>query len=177
MEIAGRLLIGLAISAAAAVLGNTLADPKVEAPTPALLETFRSHDIVMLGETHGNRQEYDWLRSLVANPAFADTVDDIPCSPQRTWAENGFFQCFHSMRNDLCSWPQFVSPHSKSVGRAAPRLFRPMVPDFLHGAPPTAAYAAFIKESRVKFVNTRELDRKSGCTLRRTWCPVQNRRP
>jgi hypothetical protein len=40
-----------------------------------------------------------------------------------------------------------------------------MVPDFLHGAPPTGACAAFIKESRMKFVNARELDRKSGCTL------------
>jgi hypothetical protein len=42
-------------------------------------------------------------------------------------------------------------------------------PDFLHGAPPTDACAAFIKESRMKFVNARELDRKSGCTLGRTW--------
>jgi len=47
--------------------------------------------------------------------------------------------------------------------------FRPMVPDFLHGAPPTDACAAFIKESRMKFVNARELDRKSACTLGRTW--------
>jgi hypothetical protein len=44
-----------------------------------------------------------------------------------------------------------------------------MVPDFLHDAPPTDACAAFIKESRTKFVNARELDRKSGCTLGRTW--------
>jgi hypothetical protein len=44
-----------------------------------------------------------------------------------------------------------------------------MVPDFLHGAPPTGACAAFIRESRMKFVNARELDRKSGCTLGRTW--------
>src|SRR5271155_2783226 len=48
-------------------------------------------------------------------------------------------------------------------------LFRPMVPDFLHGAPQTGACAAFIKESRMKFVNARELDRKFGCTLGRTW--------
>jgi hypothetical protein len=44
-----------------------------------------------------------------------------------------------------------------------------MFPDFLHGAPPTDAYAAFIEESRIKFVNARELNRKSGCTLARTW--------
>jgi hypothetical protein len=44
-----------------------------------------------------------------------------------------------------------------------------MVPDFLHEAPPTDACAAFIKESRMKFVSARKLDRKSGCTLGRTW--------
>jgi hypothetical protein len=44
-----------------------------------------------------------------------------------------------------------------------------MVPDFLHGAPPTDACAAFIEESRMKFVNAGDLDRKSGCTLWRTW--------
>jgi hypothetical protein len=37
-----------------------------------------------------------------------------------------------------------------------------MYPDFLHGAPPTAACAAFIKESRMKFANASKLDRKSG---------------
>jgi hypothetical protein len=64
------------------------------------------------------------------------------------------------------------SPFKGSAGaleRAAPGLFRPMVPDFLHGAPPTGACVAFIKESRMKFVNARELDRKSGCTPWRTW--------
>jgi len=37
-----------------------------------------------------------------------------------------------------------------------------MYPDFLHGAPPTPARAAFIKESRMKFGNASKLDRKSG---------------
>jgi hypothetical protein len=40
--------------------------------------------------------------------------------------------------------------------------FRPTYPDFLHGAPPTPACAAFIMESRMKFVNASKLDRKSG---------------
>jgi hypothetical protein len=31
----------------------------------------------MLGEIHNNKQEYEWLQSLVANPEFADRVDDI----------------------------------------------------------------------------------------------------
>jgi hypothetical protein len=70
---------------------------------------------------------------------------------------------------DSCSWRWSFSPRNKSVGRGCARLFRPMVPDFLHGAPPTDACAVFIKESRMEFVNAKELDRKSGCTLRRTW--------
>jgi len=40
--------------------------------------------------------------------------------------------------------------------------FRPTYPDFLHGAPPTPACAAFIKESRMKCANASKLDRKSG---------------
>lgn len=31
----------------------------------------------MFGEIHGNKQEYEWLRSLVATPEFANRVDDI----------------------------------------------------------------------------------------------------
>lgn len=52
-------------------------EPKIEPATPAILRVFQSHDIVMLGEIHGNKQEYQWLRSLVASPHFADRVDDI----------------------------------------------------------------------------------------------------
>jgi hypothetical protein len=37
-----------------------------------------------------------------------------------------------------------------------------MYPDFLHGAPPAPACAAFIKESRMKFANASKVDRKSG---------------
>jgi hypothetical protein len=40
--------------------------------------------------------------------------------------------------------------------------FRPTYPDFLHGAPPITACAAFIKESRMKYANASKLDRKSG---------------
>jgi hypothetical protein len=36
---------------------NAQTEPKAESATPAVLEAFRSHDIVMLGEAHGNRQE------------------------------------------------------------------------------------------------------------------------
>jgi len=40
--------------------------------------------------------------------------------------------------------------------------FRPTYPDFLHGASPTPACAAFIEESRMKLANAIKLDRKSG---------------
>lgn len=50
---------------------------KPAAATAAVLRAFRTHDIVMLGEIHWNKQEYEWLDSLVANPEFADRVDDI----------------------------------------------------------------------------------------------------
>src|ERR1700723_1176087 len=55
---------------------------------------------------------------------------------------------------------------------ASPRLFRPMYPDFLHGAPPTPACAAFIKESRMNFANASKLDRKSGVRLGERGAPV-----
>jgi hypothetical protein len=51
--------------------------PKPENATAAILRVFETHDIVMLGELHGNKQEHEWLRLLVATPEFADRVDDI----------------------------------------------------------------------------------------------------
>jgi hypothetical protein len=63
---------------------------------------------------------------------------------------------------------------SESIGRIR---FRPMYPDFLHGAPPTPACTAFIKESRMKFANARKLDRKSGVRWGEHGAPVQNLRP
>jgi hypothetical protein len=52
-----------------------------------------------------------------------------------------------------------------------------MYPDFLHGAPPTPACAAFSKESRMKFTNARKLDRKSGVRWGEHGAPVQGRGP
>ena len=45
--------------------------------TAAVLRAFDRHNIVMFGEAHGCKQEYDWLNRLVATPAFAERVDDI----------------------------------------------------------------------------------------------------
>ena len=63
----------LALSSICSAQGN----PKPENATTAVVRAFESHDIVMFGEIHGNKQEYEWLRLLVATPEFADRVDDI----------------------------------------------------------------------------------------------------
>ena len=71
----------------------------------------------------------------------------------------------------------FLKNVAKGLERAAPVFFAQSGPDFLHGAPPTSACAAFIKESRMRFANARRLDRKSGCTLGLHGAPVQNAGP
>jgi hypothetical protein len=48
--------------------------------------------------------------------------------------------------------------------------FGPTYPDFLHGAPPTAACAAFNKESRMQYA--KKLDRKSGVRCGERGAPV-----
>jgi hypothetical protein len=50
---------------------------KPEDATHAIIKAFESHSIVMIGEVHGNKQEYEFLRSLVASPGFEDRVDDL----------------------------------------------------------------------------------------------------
>src|SRR6266496_4330522 len=53
------------------------ADPAPQNASAVVLRAFETHDIVTLGEIHWNKQEYEWLQSLVANPEFADRVDDV----------------------------------------------------------------------------------------------------
>jgi hypothetical protein len=45
--------------------------------TGATIQAFDTHSIVMFGEIHANKQEYEFLRALVSSPQFADKVDDI----------------------------------------------------------------------------------------------------
>ena len=51
--------------------------PKVQNATAAMVEAIGAHQIVMLGEAHGDKQEYEWLCDLVKNREFAQRVDDI----------------------------------------------------------------------------------------------------
>lgn len=51
--------------------------PKLENATAAVLQAFHTHNLVMFGEAHGDKQEYEWLCRLVNAPGFTDRVDDI----------------------------------------------------------------------------------------------------
>jgi hypothetical protein len=46
-------------------------------PTVGILKAFRTHDIVMFGEIHWDKQQWQWPDALVSNPEFDDRVDDI----------------------------------------------------------------------------------------------------
>ena len=46
-------------------------------PVQGILKLFETYRIVMLGEIHESRQEYDILEKLIAAPAFAERVNDI----------------------------------------------------------------------------------------------------
>jgi hypothetical protein len=51
--------------------------PQPQDATRAVVEAFTTHDIVMFGEAHANKQEYEWLCNLVSAPEFDNRVDDI----------------------------------------------------------------------------------------------------
>src|SRR5258708_4822250 len=51
--------------------------PKPQDPVNGIVKLFDTYRIVMLGEIHECRQQYDLLRQLVAAPGFAERVNDI----------------------------------------------------------------------------------------------------
>jgi hypothetical protein len=57
--------------------GPILPQSKPENATDGVIRGFEALDVVLLGELHGNKQEYQWLNQLVETPAFAERVDDI----------------------------------------------------------------------------------------------------
>jgi len=67
----------LAIAATQAAAGSRPGEAKVMNATEAMVEAIGAHQIVMFGEAHANKQEYEWLCELVKTPAFAERVDDI----------------------------------------------------------------------------------------------------
>src|SRR3954469_14793290 len=46
-------------------------------PISAIIDAFRSHSVVALGEGHGNEQGHAFRLSLIRDPRFAATVNDI----------------------------------------------------------------------------------------------------
>ncbi len=68
-------------SSMAGVAGVAAARPASEVEpidaTKAMIQSIREHQIVMFGETHANKQEYEWLCRLVKDPEFAGQIDDI----------------------------------------------------------------------------------------------------
>lgn len=51
--------------------------PRPQEPIGAIVDAFRTHDLVALSDAHGNLQTQMFLRTLVADPRFATVVDDI----------------------------------------------------------------------------------------------------
>jgi len=68
------LLTGLLLAPCAV---DAQEQPKSEAAATSIIQAFDTHSIVMLGELHGNRQEYELLRGLVRSQDFAEKVDDL----------------------------------------------------------------------------------------------------
>jgi hypothetical protein len=71
------LLLFATVSLVHSAIFGAQDNPRPENATAAVLRAFETHNIVMIGEIHSNKQEYDWFRSLVATPEFADRADDI----------------------------------------------------------------------------------------------------
>ena len=70
------LALGL-IGAALSAQQNTTTPAVPTDPVPAILEAFRLHEVVALGDAHGNQQARTFLKSLVRDSRFASTVNDI----------------------------------------------------------------------------------------------------
>lgn len=72
----GVLRVGFAFLAFLPSWGQP-AGERPQNATDAVIHAFDTHNIVMFGESHGCKQEYEWLRGLVGRTGFADRVDDI----------------------------------------------------------------------------------------------------
>jgi hypothetical protein len=65
------------ILAIASLCSGQPQEPKPQDATAAVARAFETHNIVLFGEEHGCRQEYEWLAQLIGSPEFAGRVDDI----------------------------------------------------------------------------------------------------
>jgi len=58
-------------------LGAITAQIRSEDPVRAITKAFDDHQIVMVGDLHGNKQEYELLRKLIASADLAEKANDI----------------------------------------------------------------------------------------------------
>ena len=54
-----------------------VSEPTPEAAVPAILAAFDKYEIVGMGEAHGDKDQDDFILSLIRNPAFLEKVNDI----------------------------------------------------------------------------------------------------
>jgi uncharacterized iron-regulated protein len=55
----------------------TGSEPTPEPAVPAILEAFDKYQVVGMGEAHGDKDQDDFILSLIRNPAFLEKVNDI----------------------------------------------------------------------------------------------------
>jgi hypothetical protein len=67
----------ISVLAIASLGSGQTQDPKPHNAIAAVVRAFDTHNIVLFGEAHGCKQEYEWLDQLVGSPEFASRVDDI----------------------------------------------------------------------------------------------------
>ena len=74
-----RWMLGVVVVGLFRLLCGAQADQQLKPKdaTSAMVALLHTHNIVMLGEAHDAKQEYEWLCKLVGNPEFANYVDDI----------------------------------------------------------------------------------------------------
>jgi uncharacterized iron-regulated protein len=55
----------------------TGSEPTPEPAVPAILEAFDKYEVVGMGEAHGDKDQDDFILSLIRNPSFLEKVNDI----------------------------------------------------------------------------------------------------
>ena len=79
VAVTAALVIGMvpAPNLASATQPSTTASAVPEDPIVAILDAFRTHQIVAVGDPHGNEQVHAFRLALVRDPRIADVVNDI----------------------------------------------------------------------------------------------------
>jgi hypothetical protein len=70
-------LLGCVIASGLSGQASQPGPVRPQEPIAAIVEAFRTHDLVALSDAHGNEQTQMFLRTLVGDPRIADVVNDI----------------------------------------------------------------------------------------------------